>query len=173
LEYKPTKKCDAMQEILSNKLLEYIRENNPDILFQLEQEAGLTNYLTDKVSTVMELVQSMKAQKQPDYIIEEACMKYMTTELRPSRYNYIAGILSEEFENDYDGMLESGLALTETINIINYCEPVFTDLNFSEENEDNRFIRYAIVGMISEYLQHNSENENVSNGLQQSAETAG
>jgi hypothetical protein len=162
-----------MQEILLNKLLEYIRENNPDILFQLEQEAVLTNYLTDKVSSVMEMVQSMKAQKQPDYFIEEACINYMTTELRPSKYNYISGILSEEFENDYNLMFESGLSLTETINIINHCEPVFDDLNFSEENEDNRFIRYTITGMISEYLQRNSENENVSNGLQQSAETAG
>jgi hypothetical protein len=162
-----------MQEILLNKLLEYIRENNPDILFQLEQEAGLTNYLTDKVSSVMELVQSMKAQKQPDYIIEEASMNYMTAELRPSKYNYISGILNEEFGSEYNRMLESGLAMTETINIISYCESVFYDLNFSEENEDNRFIRYAITGLISEYLQHNSENENVSNGLQQSAETAG
>jgi hypothetical protein len=162
-----------MQEILLNKLLQYIRDNYPDILFQLEQEAGLTNYLTDKVSSVMEMVQSMKAEKQPDYIIEKACMNYMTAELRPSKYNYISGILSEEFENDYNLMLESGLGPTEIINIINYCELVFSDLNFSEENEDNRFIRYAIVGMISEYLQHNSENENVSNGLQQSAKTAG
>jgi hypothetical protein len=162
-----------MQEILLNKLLEYLRENNPDILFQLEQEAGLTNYLTDKVSSVMEMVQSIKAQNQPDYVIEEACMNYMTIELRPSNYNYISGILSEEFENDYNLMLESGLGPTEIINIVNYCESVFSDLNFSEENEDNRFMRYAITGMISEYLQRNSENENVSNGLQQSAETAG
>jgi Domain of unknown function (DUF1896) len=162
-----------MQEILLNKLLEYIRENNPDLLFHLEQEAGLTNYLTDKVSSVMELVQSMKAQKQPDYIIEEACMNYMTTELKPSKYNYISGVLSEEFETDYNRMLESGLALTEIINIINYCEPVFEDLIFCEENEGSRFIRYAITGMISEYLQRNSEEENVNHELQQPTETAG
>lgn len=162
-----------MQEILINKLLEYIWENNPDILFQLEQEAGLTNYLNDKVSAAMELVQAMKAQNQPGYIIEETCMTNMTAELRPSRYNYIISILSEEFEDEYNRMIDSGVLLTETINIISDCESVLDDLNFSEENEDNRFIRYAITGMISEYLQRNSENENVSHGLQQSAEGTG
>ncbi|MGF2412617.1 MAG: hypothetical protein ACQUYJ_09830, partial [Ferruginibacter sp.] len=139
----------------------------------LEQEASLTLYLTEKVSAVSEQLQLMKTQNQPGYIIEETCINYMTAELRPSRYNYIIGILSEEFEEEYNLMIESGILLIEAINIINYCESVFADLNFSEENEDNRFIRYAITGMISEYLQRNSENENVSHGLQQSAEATG
>jgi Domain of unknown function (DUF1896) len=162
-----------MEELLLNKLLEYLRENNPDILFQLEQEAGLTAYLNEKVSSVLEQIQLMKAQNQPGYIIEDACMNYMTAELRPSRYNYIIGVLSEEFKGEYNLLIESGILLPEAINIINYCETVFDDLNFSENNEDNRFMRYAITGMISEFLQHNSENENVSNGLQHSAEATG
>ena len=57
--------------------------------------------------------------------------------------------------------------------MIGYCEPVFEDLKFSIENEDNRFIQYAITGMISEYLKSNSENENVSNELQQPTKAEG
>lgn len=55
--------------------------------------------------------------------------------------------------------------------MIGCCDSVFNDLKFSEENEDNHFIRYEICGAISEYLDSNRVNENVSNELQQSAET--
>ena len=63
-----------MKKILFNKLLEYIRENNPDLLFQLEEDRKLTDYLSDKISTVSALIRQMNI-GEPAYIIEEACMK--------------------------------------------------------------------------------------------------
>ena len=33
------------------------------------------------------------------------------------------------------------------------------EINFNEENEGNRFLRYVIIGSISEYLESNSEKE--------------
>ena len=45
-----------MLDELRNKLLEYIRDNNPDVLFQLEQEAGLTQYLNQKLNDVADLI---------------------------------------------------------------------------------------------------------------------
>ena len=56
--------------------------------------------------------------------------------------------------------------------MIAYCQSVFDDLNFSEENEENRFLRYAITGVIKEYLEE-VRGENVKNGLQQSTKTEG
>ena len=42
----------------------------------------------------------------------------------------------------------------------------FEDFNVCEENEDNRFTRYAIIGCIGEYFGNLiSEQENVSNEL--------
>ncbi len=158
---------------LRNKLLEYIRENNPDVLFQLEQEAGLTQYLNQKLNDVADLIERMKKERQPGYLIETMCLDQMTADLRPSKYNYICTILSEEFEEEYSKMVETGLLRYEAINMVTYCLPIFEDLRFSEETADNRFTRYAIAGMISEYLQSNSEKENVSDGLQQSTETQG
>jgi hypothetical protein len=162
-----------MQENLVNKLLEYIRENNPDVLFQLEQEAGLTQYLNQKVSDVTDLIEQLKNEQLPAYQIESLCLEQMTAELRPSKYNYICGILSDEFENEYAQLIADGLLQYEAINMVNYCLPVFDDLRFSEETEDNQFLRYAIIGMIKEYLESNSVKENVSNELQQSAKIQG
>ena len=160
-----------MKEILIGKLLEYIRDNNPDILFALEAEDKLRLWLYSKAETVEPLCQQMEADKQPAYIIEETCLNELTRELRPSRYNYIINLLEQEFENDYTILVKSGLLQHEVVNMIGYCDSVFNDLKFSEENEDNHFIRYAICGAISEYLDSNRVNENVSNELQQSAET--
>lgn len=160
-----------MKEILISKLLEYIRENNPDILFSLEAADKLRLWLYSKAESVESLWQRMETDEQPAYIIEEACMTELTRELRPSRYNYIINLLENDFEQEYKLLQQSGLLQHEVVNMIGYCDSVFNDLKFSEENEDNRFIQYAICGAISEYLDSNRVNENVSNELQQSAET--
>ena len=162
-----------MQQTLMNKLHEYIRENNPDLLFQLEEDKKVTEYLSDKISTVSVLIKQMDI-GQPAYIIEDACMDVMTQDLRPSKFNYISNLLHEEFESTYNQILESGILKFEVINLINQCQSVFEDLNFSDENKDNKFLRYAILGSISEYLEGvTSGNENVKDWLQQSTKTEG
>ena len=160
-----------MQEILISKLHEYIRENNPDLLLQLEEDRKVTEYLTDKINTVSVLIKQIDI-GEPAYIIEDACMDVLTQDLRPSKFNYISNLLQEEFESTYKQLQDSGTLKFEVINLINQCQSVFDDLNFSEENEDNRFLRYAITGVVIEYLNTvTSEIENVSNELQQSTET--
>jgi len=163
-------KLTAMQGTLINNLYQYIRENNPDILLDVEETGSVTTYLSDKVSSVDFLYKQLSTEGKPAYIIEELCMNFLTQDLKPSRYNYIRSILEAEFELKYKDLIESGLLLSEVSNIIKYCQSVFDDLNFSEANEDNRFLRYAITGVIKEYLD-NVTSENVSDELQQSAET--
>lgn len=163
---KPT----AMQRTLINNLYQYIRANNPDILLDLEETGSVTTYLSDKVSSVDYLYKQLRIESKPAYIIEELCMKFLTQDLKPSRYNYIRNLLETEFEIKYNQLIESGLLLYEVSNMIKYCQSVFDDLNFSEENEENRFLRYAITGVIKEYFD-NVMSENVSDELQQSTET--
>lgn len=154
-----------MKDSLINKLHEYIRENNPDVLMQLEEDGKVNEYLSDRLSTVVVLLNQLN-KGQPGYIVEETCMDTMTQDLRPSKYNYINNILEEEFESTYQQLKESGTLKFDVINLIHQCQSVFEDLNFSEENEDNRFTRCAIIGCISEYLESVvSEQDNVSNEL--------
>ena len=160
-----------MKEILIAKLLEYIRDNNPDLLFALEAEDKLRSWLYDKVYSAESLIQQLRNDDQPDYIIEETCLNDITRDLRPSRYNYVLNILEKEFERDYQQLFQSGLLQHEVMNMISYCNSTFDDLRFVEENEDNQFISYAITGAVSEYLESNRVNETVRNELQQSAET--
>ena len=162
-----------MQEVLVSKLLEYVRDNNPDLLFALEAADNLRVWLYEKAESVQPLFEQLKNDKQPEHIIIERCLAEATINLRPSCYHYILNLLEQEFEANYITLSKSGLLQHEIINMIGYCEPVFDDLNFTEENEDNRFIQYAITGMISEYLESNSEKEKVSNELQQPTKAEG
>lgn len=162
-----------MKEVLIQKLHQYIITNNPDLLIELQGESSVTTYLQAKVTAIEDMPGQMLADGAPEYIIEETCMEVLTQDLRPSKYNYIKEILEEDFVKPYEQLRDNGILTTEIINLIQDCKPVFEDLKFSIENEDNRFIRYAIMGQIGEYLQRNSENEIVSNGLQQSTETTG
>lgn len=160
-----------MKELLMNKLFEYIRDNNPDILFELEASQGVTVWLSDKVENISLVIEQVSKQGLPEYEAEEICMAELTKDLRPSKYNYLLNLLEEEFSANYKQFLESGLLQHEVINMVTHCQPVFDDLVFSEENEDNQFLRYAIINAVSEYL--NSKSETVSHELQQSTETEG
>ena len=91
-----------MKGLLMNKLLEYIRDNNPDILFELEAKGSLTIWLSEKISVADSLIQQLKDQRLPEYEIEETCMDVITKDFRPSKYNYILNLLEEEFEVDYN-----------------------------------------------------------------------
>ena len=159
-----------MQGILINNLYQYIMENNPDILLELEESGSVTPYLSEKVSTVDFLYEQLSTEGKPAYLIEELCMNFLTQDLKPSRYNYILNIFEFEFEVKYNGLTETGLLVFQISSMVKYCKSVFDDLNFSKENEDNRFLRYAITGAINEYLK-TMTSENVSNELQQSTET--
>ena len=141
-----------MQENLINKLHEYITQNNPDLLLTLQEKNGVTSYLINKTSIIKDLLAQLQEAKKPEYIIEEICMEELTKDLRPSKYNYIVNILEEDFATTYNNLQQSGKLLYEVVNIISYCDPVFESLKFSEENEDNRQIRYAVTGIINEYL---------------------
>ncbi len=142
-----------MKQQLTKKLHSYIKDNNPELFFQLEQDNALHDYLSAKVVAAVELMRHLK--DEPGYIMEEACMEVLTQELKPSKFNYIINILDEEFIDDYEQLQETGMLKFEAINMIAHCLPVFEEQHFSEENEDNPFLRLAITGTIGNYLNGN------------------
>ncbi|MGI8636108.1 MAG: hypothetical protein ACR2KZ_11970, partial [Segetibacter sp.] len=98
-----------MQQILIDKLHQYITQNNPDLLIALQQESKVSSFLKAKVESVSPLVDELLADNTPAYIIEERCIDYLTEDLRPSKFNYLTSILEEEFETDYKRLKENGI----------------------------------------------------------------
>lgn len=142
----------AMQEQLIHKLHAYLVQNHLDLLISLQEDHRLTPYLKSKVTSVQELIEKLTAEKRPPYVIEALCLEELTLDLRPSRFNYVKNVLEEEFEGEYMRMRESGILTYEVINLIGACEPIFEVFAFSEDEEDNKELRYAVMGMISEYV---------------------
>ena len=142
-----------MQEVLTEKLHQYIKGNSPDLLITLQQERSISHYLEEKVAAIDPLLNELLAANTPAYLIEERCMDELTKELRPSKFNYLTSILEEEFEADYYRLKENGILTYEIINLIEVCKPVFETFGFSEENESDMHLHYAITGAIMEYLE--------------------
>ena len=141
-----------MQELLTNKLHHYISENHADLFIQLEEAHQTISFLRDKVLELDSLISKLKSENKPEYIIEEICMEELTKDLRSGKYDYIKNILEEEFEFVFNVLQNAGILQYEIINIINYSETTFETFDFNEGIENNRVLRYAVIGMISEYL---------------------
>jgi hypothetical protein len=161
-----------MQEILIKKLLLYLQENNPELLIQLEEESKVTEYLLTKVGMVDSLLKE-EDNGQPAYILETTCMDILTQDLKPSRYQYICKVLEEEFEDYYEKLEVAGLIKFEAMNLLDFCKQVFDDFGFDEESEDNRLLRYLIMGTISEYFENGGSKKSVSDGVQDSTKITG
>ncbi|MFC4233314.1 DUF1896 family protein [Parasediminibacterium paludis] len=141
-----------MQEILTEKLHEYIINNNLNLLIELQQEGKVDTYLQEKVATADELISQLQSDNTPSYIIEEQCLDLLTKDLRPSKFNYVLRVLEEDFEKQYQQFREAGILTYETINLIAACNPVFEALGFTTDNEDDKQLRYAITGTVKQYL---------------------
>ena len=142
-----------MQDMLKEKLWTYIVHNNPNLMLNLQQDFSLTDYLEQKVFNIQPLVSHLLAENKPEYIIKALCMEELTKDLRPSKFNYIRGVLEEEFELDFLRIKESGLLTYEIINLITESETVFETLGFMQDNEQDRMLRYAIAGTIRQYME--------------------
>lgn len=141
-----------MEDLLKEKLWFYIIHNNPDLMFTLQEEYGVLEYLNEKVSSVKSILEDLLSEGTSGYIIEEICLNILTEDLKPSRFTYIRSLLSEEFEKTYAVFQESGILTSEVINLMESCKPVFETFGFTKENEEDPSLRNALIGQIANYL---------------------
>jgi hypothetical protein len=63
-------------------------------------------------------------------------------------YDYVKLVLEEEFFKTYLRFSNQGILHYELTNIIELCAPLVTGLD-----EDDRFLKYEVIGTIANYLQ--------------------
>ncbi len=141
-----------MQSTLKDKLWAYIVHNNPELMVSLQEDFSVTKYLEEKVNGIMPVAEQLLSENRPLYSIVEICLDTMTEELKPSRYLYIRSVIEEEFNLDYERLKENGVLTYEVINLIEACKGIFNDFGFSRENEEDRHLKYAIIGEVHRYL---------------------
>jgi hypothetical protein len=141
-----------MQELLIRKLHAYIRENNPDLLWQLQQDNSVTDWLTGKIHSIAGTLDALLTQNKPAYFIEEECMELLTGDLRPSRFHYMQLLLEEEFPRDFSLLSADDLLENAVILLLKNCNAVFGQFGFSEATADDPLLRYTLTGLLQEYL---------------------
>lgn len=142
-----------MLEKFINKLHTYLIENNPDLLIQLQEDKALTAYLQDKMKSIEKLLWQLQESEAPDYVIEEICLDKLTEDLKPSRFNYICSILSDDFSDEYESFREKGILTYEGVNLVSECESIFNSTGFSADTENSPVLRQIVSGIIRNYLQ--------------------
>lgn len=146
-----------MYQQLKEKLWAYIVHNNPDLMFNLQEEYNVTKYLDEKVSAVMPTVLRLLAEDKEGHAIQELAMNELTAKLKPSRYHYIQHIISEDFQDNYERLRESGLLTYETVNLVGICDKTFDQMGFSEQNEKEPTIRAAVREQVLNYLSKDTD----------------
>ena len=147
-----------MQELLKIKLKDYLRSTRPDLLISLQQDGKTGIYLDDKIDSLDGLVERLLDEGRPPYIITELCMAALTAELGESRFQYLAELVDTDFLPMADSLRVNALLTYELLNLMEECHPVFEEMGF---NEEDRLLRYALIGTIQDYAERNWNTQNL------------
>lgn len=155
-----------MLQHLSILYLDYLNNHHPELLLQWRLGEALHETIERQLDQAKPLLEKLStAELYTDDILEQ-CLNELISVLPVSRFDYIKELLSTEFEQQHEQLLSSGLLPYECMNLLQHCKPVFDKLNFSLTNEEDPFIRYAVIAAISDYFERGQEQ--VSNAVQQS-----
>lgn len=141
-----------MYENLKEKLWAYITQNNPDLMFNLQEGYSVKTYLEDKIHKGMPMVMDLISENKPGHAIEELALLEMTKELRPSRFNYIRDVVTRDFPTEYNKFREAGVLTYECINMIECCNDIFESFGFREEEQEDNRLRHAVIARVHDYL---------------------
>ncbi|MFP5439090.1 MAG: hypothetical protein ACLGH8_15020 [Bacteroidia bacterium] len=141
-----------METLLKEALWAYIRDHNPELMYDLQENYAVSAYLDKKVGAVQGMAIELIVAEYPKYLIEARCMEVMTAELMPSRYLYLKGIFESEFEDEAALYGGSGILVCEVIGMLEHCKGVLDEMGFSVHNEEDPEIRNAVIGLLQGYL---------------------
>jgi hypothetical protein len=72
--------------------------------------------------------------------------------LDSSKYDFLAQVLEEDFGETWLSFHQAGILHYELLNLVKLCEPLF-----GEHEEDEHFLRYAVIADIDDYLKGDSD----------------
>jgi len=141
-----------MENILKEKLWEYIIHNNPELMYKLQEQYGVTEYLDQKVKSVIALADEMASECTPGEIIEEICLNVLTAELKPSRFTYLRSLLLEEFNTTYVDFANTGTLTYEVLNLMEAYSELFETNGFTAGSQTDPNFKNTLIQKISDYL---------------------
>ena len=87
----------------------------------------------------------------------EIMLEAQGRDLLGSRYDYVAELLEEAFEDSYSKLFYSSQLHYEVINLITLCTPVMNDFGFPRR-PNNKVLKKALTAIIENYLKSYGRN---------------
>jgi len=147
-----------MKNLLKEQLRQYIEENYPEMVHQLNPDIPFSTFLSDQIDLITPLMDELMAQGSPTDEIQNLCFKELIKDFPPSKYRYILDVIEEEFPGEYESFSNLGILKFTVMNIMDKCEEAFEAFDFSEETLDDRFMRYQIIAEINMYFIDQQQN---------------
>jgi hypothetical protein len=141
-----------MKTLIKEQLQQYITENYPELVHQLNPGVPFSTYLEDKVTLIEPLMDELMAQGKEKEEIIEMCMHEIIRSMPPSKYRYILEVLKREFTQEYDWFQSLGVLQYTAINLIEYCADAFEAFEFGHKTLDDRFMRHMVIAEIHDYF---------------------
>ncbi|TDQ73813.1 hypothetical protein [Sphingobacterium yanglingense] len=141
-----------MYQKLKESLWAFIVVNNPDLMFRLQDEYSVVTYLEEKVSKVMPTALKLLETDKPSHAIIELCLNEMTADLKPSRYQYILGLLQSYFSNRHKELAELGTLTYVAVRLVDHCQEVLDKFPFCEKSKESDELSVQMQCMIGDFL---------------------
>ncbi|MES2373465.1 MAG: hypothetical protein V4557_12845 [Bacteroidota bacterium] len=135
-----------MREELQGLLLGYIREQNPVLLKQLQEDDSLHAFVMDKIAEVESVLISKPDTTEVEYL------KLLTSDLDPVRYRFVRDLFETEFTDMCDLMRSAGTLPYELLDMVAACHHLFEEMPLVD-GMDNPELDHAVACVIAEYLQ--------------------
>jgi len=141
-----------MEAVLLENFRIYLIHNNPELILMHGSGYSLPDYIAEKMNSVRPLMNQLIAEGHPDYLVSLICHSKLIEDLRPSKANYIRGILEAQFPQDTFRMKEYGVLTYGLVNLIALCNPLFQAYGFSKSNQENSDLKTEIITVIHDHL---------------------
>lgn len=144
-----------MKALLKERLEAFVLENYPDLLHVQKGQfpiASFSSFIEDETERLKPLMNKLLADQKDTEAIIEACLADLVKKLGPSKSNYVKAVLQEEFPTEYVSFDSSGVLSDVVIQLVERSESTFEDFDFSMETQESRFLRYAIIVVVHDYL---------------------
>lgn len=141
-----------MKNLFKEQLQRYLAENFPEMVHQLNADVPFSSYLEDKAILIEPLMDELLAQGNDQQQIINSCIQEIVKDFPPSKYHYLLEVLEVEFPQEYDSFDSVGVLKYSILNMVQRCEAAFDAFDFGPETMDDRFLRYAVIAEIHDYL---------------------
>ena len=138
-----------MEDQLKEMLWKYVLENNPELMFSLQDNYAVGHYLDNKVASIKKEIEDWTEKGYPKRVIEILSLELLTKDLKPSRFHYIKQLLQKDFYTQYLVFQEKGTLTYEVITLIELCAEAFDAIKFSNTSQNSPRL-YKVIKLITD-----------------------